>query len=88
MVDKSYSTIVLYIRNHKGLVFSGQNITLKLASQYFHDALAVLVRYNHAQKFLQYDSIMAKARGLIFTVRCRFSLTGAFDIPQYYVHAS
>ena len=47
----SYSTIVLYIR----VGFLAKNITLKPASQYFHGTLAVLVRYNQAQKHLQYD---------------------------------
>ena len=35
--------------------FLAKYITLKPASQYLHDALAVLVRYNQAQKCLQYD---------------------------------
>ena len=38
--------IVLHIRDHVGLAFSGQNITQKPASQYNPGALAVLVGYN------------------------------------------
>ena len=48
--------VVLYIRDHGDLGFSGQNITQKPASEYHPGTLAVLVRYNQAQKFLQYDS--------------------------------
>ena len=46
---------VLYIRDHEGLDFSGKNITQKPASQLHPGTLAVLVRYNQAQKYLQYD---------------------------------
>ena len=44
--------IVLYIRDHEDLGFSAQKITLKPVSHYLHGALAVLVRYNQAQKYL------------------------------------
>ena len=40
----SYSTVVLYIRNHGGLGM--KIITQKPASQYLPGAFAVLVRYN------------------------------------------
>ena len=50
------SSVVLYIRDHGNLGFSGpKKITQKLASQYHPGALAALVRYNQAQKCLQYD---------------------------------
>ena len=50
-----YNMVVLYIRDHGDLGFSGQNITQKPASQYHPGALAVLVRYNQAQNSLQYN---------------------------------
>ena len=48
----SHSAIVLYIRDHRGLGLSGQK---NQASQYHRGTLAVLVRYNQAQKCIQYD---------------------------------
>ena len=48
--------ILLYIRDHEGLGFSGQKITLKPSSQYhILCVLAVLVRYKQAQKCLPSD---------------------------------
>ena len=43
---ESYSMVVLHIRDHRGLGFSGQKITQKPASQYHPCALVALVRYN------------------------------------------
>ena len=51
----SYTTVVLYIRDHGDLGFPSQKITQKPASQYHPGTLAVLVRYNQTQKCLQYD---------------------------------
>ena len=45
--------VVLYIRDHGA--FLAKNIIQKPASQYHPGALAVLVRYNQAQKCLQCD---------------------------------
>ena len=48
-----YSTrmaALLEYRDHD--VLANENTTLKTASQYLHDILAVLVRYNQAQKCL------------------------------------
>ena len=48
--------VVLYIRDHGDLGFPSQNkITQKPASQLHPGTLAVLVRYNQAQKCLQYN---------------------------------
>ena len=52
----SYSTIVLYIRDHEGLGSSNQNVTLKTTLTYLHDSLATLIRHNEAQKPLHTDS--------------------------------
>ena len=51
-----YSMVVLYISDHKSFGFSAQKYyPKKPASQYLHGTLAVLVRYNQAQKCLQYN---------------------------------
>ena len=47
--------VILYIRDHVGWVFLAKNIIQKPASEYHPGALAVLARYNQAQKCLQYD---------------------------------
>ena len=49
----SCSTVVLYIRDHGDLGFPSQKNSP--ASQLHPGTLAVLVRYNQAQKCLQYD---------------------------------
>ena len=49
-----YSTVVLHIRDHEGLGFLANNITLKPSSQYHYGTLAVLFRHNQAQKCFQY----------------------------------
>ena len=52
----THSMAVLYIWDHEGLRFLTNNIDQNPASQYLHGGLAVLVKYNQAQKFLQYNS--------------------------------
>ena len=52
--------------------FLAKHITLQPASQWFHGTLAVLVRYNQAQKCLQYDlkhsqNIATKLLKIIFS---------------------
>ena len=51
----SYSTVVLYNRDHGDLGFHSQNFTQKPASQLHPGTLAVLVRDNQAQQCLQCD---------------------------------
>ena len=52
----SYSTVVLYIRDHEDLGFPSQKkIHPNKASQLHPGTLAVLARYSQAQKCLQYD---------------------------------
>ena len=48
--------VVLYIRDHGGLGFLAKKFTQKPTSQRHPDTLAVLIRYNQAQKCLQYAS--------------------------------
>ena len=48
-LDHACSMVLLYIRD------LAKNNTLKPASQYLHVTWEVLVRYNQAQKCLQYD---------------------------------
>ena len=48
-----YSTVVLYIRDHGDLSFPSQKNSPK--NRLHNSILAVLVRYNQAQKCLQYD---------------------------------
>ena len=55
MTCESYSMVVLYIGDHAVLGFLAQNVTLKPASNFLHNSLAVLVRHSHAQKCLQSD---------------------------------
>ena len=50
-----YSTTVLYIKDHGDLGFLAKNTTQKPASEYHPGTLTVLVKYNQAQKCLQYD---------------------------------
>ena len=45
--------VVAHTRDHEELGFSVQNVTPKLAPQYIHCILAVVVKHNQAQKCLQ-----------------------------------
>ena len=55
----SYSTVVLYIRDHGGLYFLTKGIDQKLAS------LTVLVRYNQC-----WDSYFVKVTSYILHITC------------------
>ena len=55
IIQYSSTTTVLYIKNHGDLVFLFKKFTQKPSSQLHPGTLAVLVRYNQAQKCHQYD---------------------------------
>ena len=54
-----FSSIYHYhiIKDHAVLSFLAKNITLKPASNFLHNSLAVLVRHSQAQKCLQSDPL-------------------------------